>query len=66
MSFGVRAEAVTEQLRRSAACGGGGTCWVSGVVVAEDGLGRMATGGRSRGRVMRGVVGVGDVDVEYE
>lgn len=62
MSFGVIAEAATEQLRRSAACGGGGACWTSGVVVVGVGLGRMATGGRRRGRVIRGVVGVGDVE----
>lgn len=32
--------------------------------MAVDGLGRMATGGRRRGRVMRGVVGVGDVEYD--
>jgi hypothetical protein len=63
MSFGVMAEAATEQLRRSAAWGGG-ACWVSSVVVAGDGLGRMATGGRRRGSVMSGVVGVGDVEYD--
>lgn len=63
MSFGVRAEAATEQLRRSAAWDGG-ACWMSGVVVAGEGFGRMATGGRRRGRVMRGVVGVGDVEYD--